>query len=62
MRKTKVDFDPVVGWRLHGLEGSRRGAAVCPHLLEVDRCRHHFNVLQAELRALGDNLAIDHDH
>lgn len=57
----QLDLDALVGLSLGSLHRARAGTSVRAHIFEVYRGGDHFDVIERELRALADNVAVDDD-
>ena len=58
----EVDLDAVVPLRAGCLVATAARRAVRTHILQVDRRSDDLDVLERELRALGDDAAVHDDH
>ncbi len=55
----KWDFDAMISLRLGRLHAATTLGSVCSYVLYVDCRCHNFYVIQRELRALGNDFAVD---
>lgn len=56
-------LDPLVlGIRSGCLQTTRDGRPVCSDFLQIDSGSDHFDIVETELRALGDDFTVNDNH